>query len=469
MTTQRPFRSANLDGLHPSHPMNNHATEHLRPLRCVPVLGRRDFIKTLLAASTAPLFVPAHVLGAEGQPTPSSRITLGVIGVGDQGRSDLGGMLRHKDVRVTALCDINKRNLAVARKMITDAYGQADVKEFTDFRELNADRTIDAVLVALPVHWHSLPAIDAILNGKHIYLEKPMAMSFEEARRVRSAVCKKGVVFQFGTQQRSDPRFRWACELALSGRLGKLKEIHVSVPAGKKGPLYPEQPVPGHVDWQRWVGPAPWTPFHEQKLIRDTHEHISSFSLGMISCWGIHHLDIAQWGNGTDETGPKSVEGTGEFPKEGSLDTILRWQVRFEFWKAAPVVFVSDGTPGYQHGIKFVGESAWVHVQRGAFKASTEGFEQDPANKPEALPVRLPDSRDHSRNFVDAITHRTRAICDIGPAVRGDTLCHLALIAVKQGRKLIWDPTCECFYTDQAANAMLQPRPFRGDWKLPEV
>ena len=320
-------------------------------------LGRRHFLKSLLLAGSAPWFVPARVLGAEGQPAPSNRITLGVVGVGAQGQSDLGAFLRIGEVRVTALCDVNRRNLASAGKMVADAYGRADVKEMADFRELAADRSIDAVLVALPVHWHSIPAIEILLKGKHLFLEKPMAMSLEEARQVRAAARKSGAVFQFGTQQRSDPKFRWACELARSGRLGKLKEIHVSVPAGRKGPLYPAQPEPDYVDWQRWVGPAPWSPFHEQKLIRDTHEHISNFSLGMISCWGIHHLDIAQWGNGCDDTGPQTVQGEGDFPSEGALDTILRWKVRFEYAKAAPVVFVSDGTPGFDHGIKFVGET----------------------------------------------------------------------------------------------------------------
>ena len=243
------------------------------------------------------------------------------------------------------------------------------MKVFADFRELNADRSIDAVLMALPVHWHSIAAQDAILHGKHIYHEKPMGMSFEEARRVRAAVRKTGVVFQFGTQQRSDLYFRWACELALNGRLGKLKEIQVSVPGGKNGPLLPEQPVPEYVDWDRWVGPAPMTPFHEAKLQRDNHENITNFSLGMISCWGIHHLDIAQWGNGADETGPRFVEGEGEFPKEGAFDAILRWKVRFEYAGAAPVTFVNDGTEGFQHGVRFVGESGWAHVTRGALNA----------------------------------------------------------------------------------------------------
>jgi predicted dehydrogenase len=279
----------------------------------------------MLAAKIAPAFVPARLLRA-GQ-APSNRITLGVIGVGAQGLYDMRNFLGYDDVRVTAICDVNRRNIETARGVIAEAYGSRDVKVFSDFRELNADRSIDAVLMALPVHWHSIAAQDVILQGKHIYHEKPMALSFEEARRVRAAVHKTGVVFQFGTQQRSDLYFRWACELALNRRLGKVKEIQVSVPGGKEGPPFPEQPVPAYVDWDRWVGPAPMTAFHEDKLQRDNHENITNFSLGMISCWGIHHLDIAQWGNGADRTGPQFVEGEGAFPREGAFDAILRWKV----------------------------------------------------------------------------------------------------------------------------------------------
>ncbi|MGD0092354.1 MAG: Gfo/Idh/MocA family oxidoreductase [Planctomycetota bacterium] len=430
---------------------------------------RRTFLKSMLAAGAAPWFVPAHVLGGEDKTAPSNKITLGVIGVGAQGTFDMQNFLVQDDVRVTALCDVNKRNLENARGLVAKAYGKPDVKLCADFRELNGDTSIDAVLMALPVHWHSLPALDAILHGKHIYHEKPMALSFEEARRVREAVRKKGVVFQFGTQQRSDMKFRWACELALNGRLGKLKEIQVSVPAGRQGPLFPEQAVPEYVDWDRWVGPAPLSPFHEEKLKRDNHENITSFSLGMISCWGIHHLDIAQWGNGTDDTGPGSVEGAGEFPKEGGLDAILRWKVRFEHANAAPLTFVSDGTPGFSHGIRFVGETAWVHVVRGDIKASDDKFLRDPQNKYDTMALKLPISNHHGRNFLEAVKRHARAICDIEAAVRSDTLCQLALIAVKQGRKLQWDPKAEQFVNDAEANKMLQPRAFRGEWKLPEV
>ncbi len=428
---------------------------------------RRGFLKAILAAKIAPAFVPARLLRA-GQ-APSSRITLGVIGVGAQGLYDMRNFLGYDDVRVTAICDVNQRNIETARGVIAEAYGSREVKVFSDFREMNADRSIDAVLMALPVHWHSIAAQDTILQGKHIYHEKPMAMSFEEARRVRDAVHKTGVVFQFGTQQRSDLYFRWACELALNGRLGKVKEIQVSVPGGKEGPPFPEQPVPEYVDWDRWVGPAPMTAFHEDKLQRDNHENITNFSLGMISCWGIHHLDIAQWGNDADRTGPRFVEGEGVFPREGAFDAILRWRVRFDYAGAAPITFVQDGTEGYEHGIRFVGESGWAHVTRGALNLHNPDVLRDPQNKCGTMPIRLPASRDHMRNFVDAIRNGTRAICDIDTAVRSDILCQIALIAVKRARRLEWDSQAERFVDDDQANAMLRSRAFRGDWRLKEA
>ena len=432
-------------------------------------ITRRGVLKSMLAAGAAPWIVPSHVLGAEGKTAPSNKITLGVLGVGDQGQADMRGFLGLDDVRVVAICDVNKRNIAGASGHIANAYGSPDVKVFSDFRELNADPAIDAVQMTLPEHWHSIPSLDAILHGKHIYYEKPMAMSFEESRRVREAVRRKGVVFQFGTQQRSDERFRWACELARNGRLGKLREIEVSAPGGRTKPVFPEQPVPDWIDWDRWMGPAPTTPFHEEKLIRGNHEFMTNFALGMIVCWGVHHLDIAQWGNGTDDTGPSTIEGSGKFPDRGAFDTILSWNVRFEYANATPVRFVSDGTPGFAHGVKFVGDSGWVHVDRGRIIAHDDKFLRDPQNAVGTMPIKLTASNHHIRNFVDAVKSGGRTICDIETAVRSDTMCLLALIAVKQGRKLRWDPKAERFVDDDTAAKMLQPRAFRGPWRLPDV
>jgi predicted dehydrogenase len=235
-------------------------------------------------------------------------------------------------------------------------------------------------------------------------------------------------------------------------------------------PAFGEQAVPMGVDWDRWVGPAPMTPFHAEKLRRDNHENLTNFSLGMISCWGIHHLDIANWGNGTDATGPVSVAGEGTYPEAGGgCDAVLSWRVRYEFANAAPITFVNQDRDGIGHGTRFIGENGWVHVKRGVIEASDEALLRDPANKAGTMPIELPESLEHTRNFVDAVKAGARSICDIETAVRSDMLCQLASMALKARRTLAWDPEGETFGGDAAANALLEARPFRGEWKLPEI
>lgn len=430
-------------------------------------MKRRSFLSQVIATGSAPWIIPAHVL--RSQTAPSNKITLGVIGVGAQGTHGMRAFLNLDDVRVAAVCDVNKQHIDAAKAHIKTAYGSDDVKVYQDFRELNRDKGLDAVLMALPVHWHSIPATDAILNGKHIYHEKPMGMSFEEAKHVRAAVRKKGVVFQFGTQQRSDMKFRWGSELALNGRLGKLKEIQVGVEGGKQTDLFPEQPVPDFLDWDRWVGPAPMTPYNDKKIQRTYHENITNFSLGMISCWGIHHLDIAQWGNGTDDTGPVSVEGSATYPNGGSCDAMLTWKVRMEYAKAAPITFCTQDTEGVKHGVKFIGEDHWVHVVREKIWASDDSVLHDPQNANGTMPIKLPVSKSHQGNFIEAVKSGKRAICDIETSVRSDMLPQLTAMALKAKRKLHWDPVAENFGSDQEANGLLAHRSFRGDWKLPEI
>lgn len=429
-------------------------------------MNRRSSLKTILATGIAPMFVPARLLRSET--APSNKITLGVIGCGAQGTGDMRAFLNHNDVRVVALCDVNQNNLDRAQGHLKERYGSADAKIYSDFRELNRNPAIDAVLMALPVHWHSIPSADAILNGKHIYHEKPMAMSIEEAKVVRAAVRKMKIVFQFGTQQRSDLKFRWAAELAQNERLGKLKEIQVGVPGGKTTPTWSEQPVPDFIDWERWVGPAPMTPFHADKLKRDNHENITNFSLGMISCWGIHHLDIAQWGNGSDATGPIKVEGSAEYPKDGGCDAVLSWNLRFEYASAAPILFANESAD-ISHGTRFIGDKAWLHVRRGMIQASDEAILRDPQNKVGTMPIKLQESLEHTRNFVDAIRGKTQAICGIETSVRSDTLPQLASACLRAKRPLTWNPETENFGDDIAANELMKHRPMRGQWKLPTI
>jgi predicted dehydrogenase len=375
-------------------------------------------------------------------------------------------MFLHEDsVRVVAICDVNQRNLDRARGIIAKKYGRDQVRVYGDFRELNARKDIDAVLIALPVHWHTIPALDAVENGKHMYLEKPVALSLNEGKLLRAAVKKNQIVFQFGTQQRSDQKFRWACELARNGRLGKLKHIEVGVPGGIQTDVFPEEPAPDWVNWDQWVGPAPPAAFSHKKLQRHFHENITDYSLGMISCWGIHHLDIAQWGHGTEHTGPVAIEGSGVFPKSGTCDAILSWEVRFDYANAAPVLFANNKR--YAQGVRFVGENGWVHVRRGSIKAENPSLLTDPKNKCGTMPITLPVSVHHQRNLIEAIQSGKPTVAGIDSAVRGDTLCHLALAAVSLKRKLRWDPVAERYLDDDEANRSLAPRIPRAPWKLP--
>ena len=428
---------------------------------------RRRFVQCLAAATAAPAIIPASVLAQAGKNAPSNQLSLGLIGHGDMGTGHLRHALSQKGVRVTALCDINEHHLDRAKKLVAEAYGKPDVKAYRDFRELNADPSIDAVLIALPVHWHCLAGVDAIMQRKPLYLEKPVSLTFEEAALVRAAVRKQKTIFQLGTQQRSDRNFRWACELALNGRLGKLQEVRVAVPGGRQCETLADETVPDWLDWNRWVGPAPMIGFNEKRLIRDYHENMANFSLGFISCWGIHHLDIAQWGNGTEKTGPVRVEATGSFPDPGSCNTLMTWKARFEFADAAPISFAN--IPQFESGVRFIGDNGWVHVDRGLIEANPQKLLEDPQTKPGQMPIKLIESTDHQSNFFEAVRSGKPTIAGIETGLRSDTLSHLAWIAAKLGRKLSWDPQAEHFVNDTAADALLKARPMRGPWSLPVV
>lgn len=431
-------------------------------------ISRRRLLKraTGTAAGLAlPYIVPSAALGKAGSVVPSSRIRLGCIGTGGMGRADMSLFLQLPDVEIVAVCDVKPDARAMARTLVEDRSGRKGCVEIRDFRELAARDDIDAVLIASTDHWHVLHALEAVRAGKDVYLEKPMGLSLQEIKTLRGEVHRHSRTFQFGTQQRSMPNFRLACELVRNGRIGELKTIKVSAPDGfdqRTDGVYDVEPVPDGFDYEMWLGPAPWAPYTSKRVVNPHWFHISDYSLGYIAGWGIHHIDIAQWGSGMELSGPVEVEGSGLFPDDDALcDNALNWDVRLKYANGIRLHFTSD-TLMNKHGIRFEGTEGWVFVNRGEFDAEPKSLLKDTIKPNE---IHLPVSVHHQRNFIDSVKTREPAICNIDVAVRSDTVCTISDIAMRLGRPLKWNPEKEEFVDDMQAN-MLQRRAMRSPWHL---
>jgi predicted dehydrogenase len=432
-------------------------------------INRRELLKKtagIAAGAVAfPYIVPGSALGKSDTVAPSNRIALGCIGTGKQGQYDISSFLQQPDVEVAAVCDCRKSERDDAIAIIQKHYGNKEIAEYKDFRELCANKNIDAMLIASTDHWHVLHALEAARSGKDMYLEKPLGMSVEEAQVLRKEIKRYSRVFQFGTQQRSDRNFRFACELALNGRLGKVHTIKVGVPPSVKSSIFEVVPVPKGTDYEMWLGPAPRAPYMRE-VVETTAPyvkhwwHISTYSLGWISAWGIHHIDIMQWGNGTELTGPVEVEGTGEFPDEGSCDCATSWDVKLKYANGVTVSFTDNGKN--KQGVLFEGSDGRVFVNRGGIDADPKSLLSEKIGPEE---INLPVSTNHQGNFIDCVKSRSKTVSSIEPSVCSEIVCQLADIATRTGRKLKWDPKEETFINDVQANNMLK-RVMRSPWHL---
>jgi predicted dehydrogenase len=454
---------------------------------------RRHFLKqttgVTLSAMAIPSIVPASVLGKDGAVAPSNRITVGCIGVGPQGQGDMGGFLNQKDAQVVAVCDVKTEQLEQARGAVNGKYQNKDCAVYGDFQELVARKDIDACLIATPDHWHVLVAQAAVRAGKDIYVEKPMGLSLAEDWALRKDVHHHKRVFQFGTQQRSGRLFRTACELVRNGRIGKLKHINVWAPGSSPGGANNVVPVPPGLNYDMWLGPAPFKP-HTQDLCsadgaKKTWWFKSDYALGFIAGWGIHPIDIAAWGADLFD-GPIEVEGRGTFYGEGACDTATVWNINLKFASGVTMTFAGVPNGGNQgkstsdtwpqqkewqqryrritsHGTAFEGTDGWVHIDRDGINLQPENLIDDNVD---SFKVRLTRSPDHVRNFLDCIKSRAEAVCGIDESVRSDTLCHIAEIAIRLNRRVVWDPKKEKFIGDEEANLRLGPRKMRLPWHL---
>jgi predicted dehydrogenase len=422
-------------------------------------VSRRTFLRTSLVAGGAfalPYYVPARAFGA------NERIVLGFVGVKNQGTANLKKFLSHsgKLCDVAALCDVDSQVL-VAANDLTKKSVEGPVELFGDHRKLLERKDIDAVVISTPDHWHARMTIDTAEAGKDVYCEKPLTHTVIEGRKMVDAVRKNGRIAQTGSQQRSDARFRQACEMARNGRLGKLEKVLVGIPR----PNHPGKPIadtapPAELNYDLWLGPAPDRAYNKNR-VHYNFRFFWNYSGGQMTNFGAHNIDIAHWGMGMDEGGPVSVEGTATFHPEKWHEVTETCRVTFQYPDGMQMI-VGQQQKDIPMGATFVGSKGTVFVSRKEIVANPVDLTSDPIREGD---LRLYESTSHHQNFLDCVKSRKLPICDIEIGHRAATACHLGNIAVRTGRKITWDAAKEQIIGDDEAQAMTLPK-YRAPWTI---
>lgn len=440
-------------------------------------LSRRGFLQRSLAALSAaglPTWYAREIIAAEGEQfafqakpvSPSNKIVMGAIGIGSpqsRGRAIMNDARNTKAVEYVAACDVDANHLDRAAKTIGP-----DCKKYKDFRELLDRKDINAVTIATPDHWHTLIAIDALRKGKDVYCEKPLTLTVAEGIALTKVAKETGRIFQVGSQQRSDSRFRLACELVRNGRIGKLKQVETRIGGNPKGGPFKVEAPPAGLDWDMWLGQAPKVDYVKERCHYEFRWWYE-YSGGKMTDWGAHHNDIAQWGIGADGSGPVAVEAEGTAPSKepNTYNCHPSFKITYTYADGVKLICSDKQLPGSleskeNNGILFVGEKdQWIFVKRGKIFASDEKLIKEPLPKDAN---RLYLSPGHMMNFVNGVRDRKPCICTAEVGHRSVTVCHIGVIALRTGKKLKWDPVKQQF-DDADANKMLS-REMRAPWKL---
>jgi len=443
-------------------------------------MKRRNFIRSIIAGMAAPAVVPASVFGKSA---PSNKINIGQIGCGRIARShDLPETMKYDIARIVAVSDLDEKRLKEGREFVKAWYSknkgqkQIDVKMYADYKELIADPDIDAVIISTPDHWHAQPAIEAALAGKDIYLQKPISLTIAEGRQMSDVVHRTGRILQIGSQQRSWTQFRIACELVRNGRIGQVHTVKVGLPGDPSGDEEPEMPIPENLNYEMWLGSTPYVYYTEKRVhpqkgySRPGWLRCEQFGAGMITGWGAHHIDTANWGMGTEYTGPIEIKGRAEFPTSGLWDVHGDFYVEAKFANGAVMQISGD----FPNGIRFEGDEGWIFVTRGNYTVTAsdptsknENAKALTASDPRVLEskigpdeIHLPVSKEHHGNWLESIISRRPPIAPAEVAHRACSTCLLSHISMKLPRTLYWDPQKERFINDDEANSMLS-RPQR--------
>jgi len=429
-------------------------------------LTRRDVLRLSLAAGAAvnlPWLVPAAALGGENRAAPSERITLGVIGIGPRATYDLGGMLKQPDCQCVAVCDVQASRRDAGKKLVDKHYGNKDCAVYRDFRQLLARPDVDALLIATGDRWHAPASILAAKAGKDVYSEKPCGLTIGLCQALDDVVRKTGRVFQAGTQRRSVANFQAAVRLAQTGKLGKLQTLFASVYTPSIETTWlPGEPTPPRevVDWDLWLGPAPWRPYNRRYVEGGWRGYWDFDSGARLLDWGAHTVDLCQWANGADDTGPVEYEASGK-------------TINARYANGVKLVLDCLETPfGQRPGwvqalgtcpVRFVGDEGWVET------GDNGGIEVHPASLKEEVKEVIAkrevglDVSAHARNFFDCVKSRKPPAANSQVMRRSHTACHAAALAWILNRKLKFDPAKEEFLGDDEANG-LRARPARAPW-----
>ena len=403
-------------------------------------VGRRAFLRSAAAAVGAPYVLTSGALAGPGRAAASERIALGAIGVGGRGSYVFGSLAGRSDVQPVAICDVQRSRL--------EPFRQKRLAVYTDFREMLARGDLDAVVVASPSHWKPLHTIHAARAGADVYCEKPMSLTVRDGRAMADAVRRYGRVFQHGTQQRSSREFRFACEMVRNGRIGRLEYVEVYVSGPPMHCHLPGRPTPADIDWDMWLGPAPWRPFNADICQRGcgAWERFYDYSGGGMTGWGSHHFDIAQWGLAADATGPVEI-----IPP----DWRRRRGVTFRY--AGGVEVRHTGQMG-EWAVVFCGSKGRIAVNRGKLQTWPASLMREPTGPDE---VHLYRSGSHGGNFIDCIRTRRRCVCDVEIGHRTMTVCHLGNLAW-QLRRSLTRPESGFSVTRKQAGSSIAPAANRG-------
>jgi predicted dehydrogenase len=423
-------------------------------------IPRRDFLATAAIAAAAPMVGSRVALAAPEKPAANERLTLGFIGMGKQSRGHLQWALNNPQIEVVAVCDVHDLRLEDAVAKVAKNYGDrkksgspAPCASYRDFRELLARDDIDGVIISTPDHWHAIPSILAARAKKHVYCEKPLSLTIAESRAMVDAARENKIVFQTGSQQRTEfgGVFRKAVEYVRSGRIGKVKTVRVGVGAAAKPCDLAEEPTPKGIDWNLWNGPSPERGFSHVLCPLDVHNHFPQFRLyreyacGMLADMGAHHFDIAQWALNKDGTGPVEIHP----PEQGETG------LRFVY---ADGVEMFHGGPS---GCTFEGTEGTIYVDRKGIESTPKSILETPLGDKD---FRLPDvGTNHKQNWLDCIRTGAKPVADVEIGARTAQVCQLANIGYQLRRPLKWNPEHEEFLNDAEANR-LRSRENRAPW-----